>query len=339
MEPHYAIKSCPNEVIIELLARLGCGFDCASKGEILQVMKHNVRPERIIYANPVKQNDYITFAGQEGVHDMTFDCEEELHKIKQHHPNANMILRIKTDDSHSVCKFSTKFGCSVKEATDLIKVAKDLEIKVVGVSFHVGSKCLDSESYVKAIKDARDVFNVGKKYGMNMYLLDIGGGFPGSEGESLVSFDRMASAIEFGIENYFKDIENLKIISEPGRYFCSKSHTLVCNVIGKKKKTVGDETKYLYYINEGVYGGFNCLVFDDAHPQIKPLHVKNNTPYKSTVFGPTCDSLDKIGTDIDLPELNVGDICYVENFGAYTKASSSHFNGFGEVIPYYYIKC
>jgi len=337
VEPFYAVKCCPNPMVLKLLDILGCGFDCASKSEIISVTDLNVAPNRIIYANPVKDPHYIKFARSQSVDLMTFDSECELYKVKLYHPYAKLIIRIKTDDSQSVLKFSTKFGCSLEEAKILIEKAKSLELDIVGVSFHVGSKCLSGDSYTKAIADAKEVFKMGQANGMNMHILDIGGGYPGHEKESKIPFEEMAKAINEAIDTYFTDVPNLRIIAEPGRFFASKSHTLVFNVIGKKKYVIDGETRFQYYMNDGVYGCFNCIMFDGAAPVIQPFHYGHNVDktYKTTMFGPTCDSVDTIIRDVDLPELCVGEWCYVENFGAYTMAAASNFNGFTPIDCFY----
>jgi len=206
-----------------------------------------------------------------------------------------------------------------------------LELNVIGVSFHVGSKCGDTLVYESAIKDARNLFDYGKKCGFKMNTLDIGGGFPGAPKESPVTIEEIAKTINENVDKYFGDIDDLKMIAEPGRYFASKSHTLVFNVIGKKKIEENNETKFLYYMNDGVYGCFNCLIFDGALPEISPFTERNEKKYKSTMFGPTCDSMDTIARNIELPELVVGEWCYVENFGAYTQAAASNFNGFQKI--------
>ncbi len=329
VEPFYAVKCCPNPMILRTLAVLGCGFDCASKAEIISVTDLNVPTSRIIYANPVKDPQYIKFARSQNVDVMTFDNEVELYKIKLYHPYAKLVLRIKTDDANSTLKFSSKFGASLADAKTFLEKAKSLELDVIGVSFHVGSRCNDAATFTSSIKDAREIFKMGEALGMKMNLLDVGGGFPGKLGESMVSFEDMAKGINEGIDTYFHDVEDLRVIAEPGRYFASKSHTLVFNVIGKRKLIEeNSEPHFQYYMNDGVYGSFNCIIFDGACPEIHPFNNKSEKKYKTTMFGPTCDSLDKMTGSAELPELGVGEWCYVMDFGAYTRASASNFNGF-----------
>lgn len=330
----YAIKCCPDEKLVELLAFLGCSFDCASKAEIEHVMSYGVDSSRIIYANPVKDPKFIQFAGQHKLR-MTFDCAEELKKVAKNYPGAELVMRIKTDDSHSVLRFSTKFGCSVSQAKEFLSLAKELGLKIVGVSFHVGSKCRNPISYDKAIEDAKKIFELGKDYGMEMTMLDIGGGFPGTFEKDYVSFEDMAVVINASVKKHFSEHKNLELIAEPGRFLAMKTHTLYFNVIGKKENVDenGDKT-FIYYMNDGVYGSFNCIIYDQQMPTVKALKPSDQT-YRSIIFGPTCDSMDRIASDAQLPELEIGDMCYVEEFGAYTKAAATCFNGF-QLVPCYY---
>lgn len=336
--PYYAVKCNPNPVMIQVLDMLGCGFDCASKNEIVQVLSYNIPADNIIYANPVKDPEYIKFALRQNVNMMTFDCESELRKIKESHPTAKLVLRIKTDDSKSIHKFSVKFGCSMNDVSSVLRTAHELELDVIGVSFHVGSKCNNPESYSDAIHNAREVFRKGERLGFNMNFLDIGGGFPGCSKDSKATFEEMAVAIKKAIEENFSDVEDLKIIAEPGRYFATKTHTLAFNVIGKKESELENGSKHMtYYMNDGIYGSFNCIKFDDADPEIIPIKERE-TKHCATMFGPTCDSIDTIFKMKEFPDLEIGEWCYVEQFGAYTASASSAFNGFNEIEVVYFIR-
>jgi diaminopimelate decarboxylase len=159
-------------------------------------------------------------------------------------------------------------------------------------------------------------------------VIDIGGGFPGVDKN--IKFEDIARRINDGVTEFFSEKTGIQFIAEPGRYFAEASHTLVLNVIGKKN-IIDEETGekiIVYYLNDGIYGSFGCIYFDHNSPVVLPFNERNNELHKSRLFGPTCDSIDLISNDIMLPELAVGEWVYVENFGAYTVASSSNFNGF-----------
>lgn len=273
--PFYAIKSNANPVIIKLLHKLGCGFDVASMKEIQTVLGCGIEPSKIVYANPCKSMKYIEFAKNAGVKLMVVDCLCEMEKIRLHYPEADILVRIKGDDSHSICKFNTKYGLDMDEIDGVFKRAVELNTRIKGVSFHIGSSCKNKNVFMDAIQKSRRVFDIGKSYGFDMNILDIGGGFLGDINSSL--FSETADVINEAITASFGgsefDQQRLQIIAEPGRYFSSASHTLVTSVIGIKSKTEPEtgETKMIYYINDGIYGVFSGAMFDYATFDIEVL--------------------------------------------------------------------
>lgn len=338
VQPYFAIKSCPDTNIIKCMGALGFGFDCASENEVLTVLSQGISPDRIIYANTIKDPVYLELAKEQGVNLMTFDNEAELYKIKKIHPKTKLIVRIKAHDSKSGNRFSTKFGCSVDEAKRFLKLAKDLDLEVVGVSFHVGGRAADAWAYEISIGEAREVFLAGQEVGMNMHLLDLGGGFPGiPERESHLPFNEIVTRINEGLDKYFKDFKDIKIIAEPGRFFATKPYCLVFNVIGKRPDPL-DSAIWEYYVNDGVFGSFNRIRVTREHLPIRALDEKDGKKTKCILFGPTCDGTDVLtqsGEYIDLPLMEIGDWLFIDNFGAYTRASASNFNGFPKPECYY----
>jgi ornithine decarboxylase len=328
VKPYYAVKCNPNPAIVRTLAGLGANFDCASKSEIQQCLGSGIAASRIIFANPCKMRPHLEYAKSIGVEMMTFDNSHELIKISQFYPTAKLVLRIITDDSNSICRFSTKFGAPLDECHKLLTLAKQLNLNVVGISFHVGSGCMSSESFVAAIRSAHGVFQEAEALGFKFSMLDLGGGWPGTYSGRL-SFADIANTIRPVIDELFP--ENIDVIAEPGRYFVAESHTLAVNVYAKRSVNGDDEDnkRFLYYVNDGVYQSFNCIFFDHYNPT--PLVFENKVDkkkYPCTIFGPTCDSLDCIGKDILLPEMEIGEWLYFQNMGAYTTAAASPFNGY-----------
>jgi diaminopimelate decarboxylase len=335
IKPYYAVKCNPNPVLLEALASLGANFDCASENEIKTIIEITNDPARIIFANPCKMSSQIRYARANDVDCMTFDCEEELYKIKLYHPYAKLILRLAVDDSKSMCKFNKKFGCKLEQVGELLTIVKTLKLDVVGFSFHVGSGCSSADNYYNALEECKKATDIASSLSINVSIIDIGGGFPGIDKN--IRFEDIAQAVNKGISDFFgKEVDNktIQFIAEPGRYFAEKSHTLVLNVIGKKTvfesklETEKSEPVIIYYLNDGIYGSFNCIYFDHSSPTILPFNERDGKLHKSRIFGPTCDSIDLISENIMLPELAIGEWVYVENFGAYTVAASSSFNGF-----------
>ena len=250
IEPHYgarptiggtleanmfsAIKCNPDPYILRLLASLGAGFDCASAGEINQVLSiGGIDPSRIIFANPCKAASFIRSAAKAGVDKMTFDNMDELYKIARVHPGAKLIIRILADDSKSICRFGIKFGAPLDAVPALLSKAKELNLDVIGVSFHVGSGCYDPSVYADAIRRARVAFDIGRDAGYDFNLLDVGGGFEDA------LFERAAAVLANAIDLHFPDRRNLRMISEPGRFYVSSAFSLAANIIARRVK-IGD---------------------------------------------------------------------------------------------------
>ncbi|KAF7972232.1 hypothetical protein HWV62_18638 [Athelia sp. TMB] len=343
IQPYYAIKCNPDPYILRLLASLGAGFDCASAGEIHQVLDiGGIDPSRIIFANPCKASSFIRSAAKAGVDKMTFDNADELHKIARMHPKAKLVVRILADDSKSICRFGIKFGAPLEIVPSLLSVAKELSLDVTGVSFHVGSGCFDPSTYTDALRRARVAFDMGRDVGYEFSLLDIGGGFEDS------NFENAAAVIRDAVDLYFPDRRNIRMISEPGRFYVSRAFRLAANIIARRAAPADappdipvneeptDKPTVMYYINDGVYGAFNCILFD--HQTVNPyvlslngsFHVSASEPVAvSSLWGPTCDSIDCIMSSVALPSaLQTGDWLGFDNMGAYTICAASQFNGF-----------
>ena len=229
-----AVKCNPDPYVIRLLAALGTGFDCASNGEISQILGvGGIDPSRIIFANPCKAISFVRNAAKMGIDMMTFDNADELYKIARAHPGAKLVIRILTDDSKSLCAFGIKFGAPLGTVPGLLAKAKELGLDVIGVSFHVGSGCYDPSVYSDAISRARSVFEMGKQVGYTFNLLDLGGGFEDA------LFEQAASVLTGAIAEHFPDRAGLKIIAEPGRFYVSKAFKLAANIIARRAPLTG----------------------------------------------------------------------------------------------------
>ncbi|KAJ7993725.1 hypothetical protein DPEC_G00257650 [Dallia pectoralis] len=359
--PFYAVKCNNSPPILKILESVGAGFDCGSQGEIEQVLSLGVTPSKIIYAHPCKQESHIKYAEAHGVQMMTFDSEEELFKISRCHESAKLVLRLAVDDSKALVKLSVKYGAKLASSRQLLQTAQNLDLEVIGVSFHVGSGCTDSNAYRQAISDARCVFNIAEELGFQMTLLDIGGGFPGKNDFKL-SFSEIAADINKSLEEFFPLACGVSVIAEPGRYYVTTAVTLVANVIAKKvileelpplsgdQLTVASRTfrtdgkiankTMMYYLNDGVYGSLGILLHDLAQSSVLPYPHRKAKPdepvYPCVIWGPTCDSVDVLVKNALLPEQQVGDWLLIDNMGAYTHCTSSAFNGFKKT-PIYYV--
>ncbi|XP_063327019.1 ornithine decarboxylase-like [Pelmatolapia mariae] len=347
VKPFYAMKCNNTTAVLKMLSALDTGFDCASKAEIELALSLGVKPDDIIYAHTTKPLSHIRYACAHRVNLMTFDNEEELLKISLVHPQAKLVIRIAVDDSKSMVRLSPKFGARLPTVRQLLDRARELNLEVVGVSFHVGSGCTRSSAFRQAIEDARRVFDVASFLGFQMRLLDIGGGFS-KIGDFQEKFEEFSEVINGSLDEFFPPVSGLEVIAEPGRYYVESAFTLAVNVIAKRvvvedraiKCTAEScpEKVMMYYINDGVYGSMSCITFDPAHSKLEPYPhraVKKNKPrYRSVIWGPTCDSIDKITESYWIPELYVGDWLLVDNMGAYTVSVTTDFNSFEKAHIY-----
>lgn len=318
------------------------------QSEIDSILALNVPPQNIIYANPCKTVSFIKHAAQVGVDLFTFDNEQELYKIASCFPKARLILRIKVDDSNSVCQFSAKFGADIDKASSLLSLAQNLNLNIVGVSFHVGSGCENAQAYKDAISNARYVFDIANGMGFKMTILDIGGGFPGTLNVPL-TFDEMVPVINQALDEHFPENQDVSIIAEPGRYYVASAFVLSTLIVSKRKMIDRDGVQsVMYYVNDGVYGSFNCTIFDhlvvEPFPFIRNDIIRLNN-YKTrqdellntTIWGPTCDSMDCIKKDFYFPEMEIGDWIVFPGMGAYTISAASTFNGFQLPVLKYFL--
>ena len=329
VQAYYAVKSNPNAEIVRSLYHLGASFDVASMPEF-EVVVDNIKDlpakerqdfiwDKIIYANPIKAIETLEALDCYKIL-LTFDNIEEVKKIKKHAPHSGLVLRIQVPNTGSVVELSSKFGCPTGEAVKLMLAAKDLGLTVEGISFHVGSQCTNFENYVQALHLAAAIFNEAKSRGLELKVLDIGGGFPAHYDNQVKPLRDLARKINSEIDRLFpKEIE---IIAEPGRFISATCATLISKVIGKADRN----GKRLYYINDGIYHTYSGVLCDHIPYKVKAF--KKGPTQIASVFGPTCDALDTISLANELPNLNIGDFVYTEHIGAYSWASSTNFNGF-----------
>ncbi|KAG1711859.1 hypothetical protein DVH05_009101 [Phytophthora capsici] len=339
--PFYTVKCHPDTRVLSLLAKLGAGVDCASQSEVALSLNHGVPPERIIFANTMKQRSHLRFAREQNVPLMVFDSSDELVKIKHEFPEAKLVLRLQVDDSKARHQFGPKFGVPMVDVPALLETAKRLDLNVVGVCFHVGVGVLEASAFVDAIIRAKQAFTMGFDAGYKFTLLNLGGGFAGDH-LGPVKFEDAAQAINTVLDELFPLNSGVSIISEPGRYFVSACATLSVNVIGRKVdpelterarssgETSPELPRYMYILNDGRHGSFStphlCVVSNPV--VLKAVDTDETKPVPCSLWGPTMDGKDAITRDTSLPILQVGDWITFPRMGAYSFATGSTFNGF-----------
>ena len=331
VQAYYAVKANPDPVIVKTLFEAGASFDVSSIAEF-NIAFDNIKDlseqeqqqwiwDNIIYANPIKAEETLRELDKYQPL-MTFDNREEVFKIRDHAPNARVVLRLRVSNAGAMVELSSKFGASHDEALELIFEAVNAGLTVAGLSFHVGSQTTNFENYMQAINMAALIFQEVKERGYDkMDLLDIGGGFPAPYDESVKPFSELAKRINTELDRLIPD--DIKIIAEPGRFMVATTATAVSKIIGKAVR----HGKLCYYIDDGVYHTFSGVIFD--HCQYHFDAFKEGPTQICTVFGPTCDGLDVISMTEELPEdLQRGDLLSSKNIGAYSGATSTYFNGF-----------
>ena len=320
VEPFYAVKANPNPEILKVLAGAGLGFDVASAAEIEWVLAAGATPDRLVYANTMKRNESIEFACKQKVNLMTFDSEYELLKIAEHAPGTRVMVRVKVPNVGSVVELSLKFGADPSDAVPLLLKAQRLGLRPVGVCFHVGSQCTHGSNYLEAFELMKIIVNDALLKKLPLDIIDIGGGYPIRHFDTDEDwFSSMAPAMNLELNRLFDS--NLRIIAEPGRAMVGPSSLLLLSVVGKSIRN----NKHWYFLDDGVYGALSGTIFDHCRYQFSAL--RKGTTQLSTLAGPTCDSLDIISSDEELPELDFGDLLYAQNIGAYSLASATTFNG------------
>src|SRR5512146_203754 len=329
VQPYYAVKANPAPEIVRTLYRAGASVDVASLPEFMLVydnIKHLPPKEqqdfiwdKIIYANPTKPKETLEALDQYKPL-VTYDNAGELKQIRQYAPHAGVVLRLRVPNTGSMVELSSKFGCDPGQAVDLILAAFDLGLVVEGISFHVGSQCTNFQNFVQALEVAWAVMREAKSRGHEIKILDIGGGFPAPYNKHVKPFSALARKINAEIDRLFpKDIQ---ILAEPGRFLVATAATSVARIIGKAVR----DGKRCYYIDDSVYHTFSGIIFDHCQYHLKPF--KKGKAGICAVFGQTCDALDTISLSEELPSLEVEDLLYSENIGAYSNASATWFNGF-----------
>ena len=329
VQVYYAVKANSAPEIVRTFYEAGASFDVASVAEFLTV-HDNVKdlPEeqrqafiwdKIIYANPIKANETLEQLDQYKPL-VTYDNHEEVIKIAKHAPHAGLVLRLRVANTGSMVELSSKFGAPPNEAVDLMLFARNNKLEVEGLSFHVGSQCTNVQNYVQALQTAADIFAEAKTQGIDLKLLDIGGGFPAHYDTTVPAFRNVAKAINSELDRLFPP--PIEILAEPGRFLVASAATAVAKIIGKAVR----EGKLCYYINDGVYQTYSGIIFDHCQYPLKAF--KNGPAHLCSVFGPTCDALDTISLAEQLPDMELGDFVYAPNIGAYSAASSTFFNGF-----------
>ena len=330
---HYALKCNPSVELVHQIARLGGSFEVASCGELEELEACGIDPADVLYSNTVKPSSHIAAAYDRGLWRFAFDSEGELTKLAEHAPGSAVYVRLRVDDSTSTFPLSRKFGAEAHEARALLLLAKKLGLRPYGVTFHVGSQSSSTAAWRQAIAAVGRLLGRLADDGIELDMLDLGGGFPARYTEPVPSIDQIGSTIRAAMAELLP-YEPPTLVVEPGRFLVAESAVLVAGVLGREVRAGED----WLYLDVGAYNGLmetQQTVNQWRYPlwTSRPEHgTVPHQPY--TVAGPSCDSADTVFYGAPLPvTLDEGDRVYIGSAGAYTLSYASRFNGFPPPTP------
>jgi ornithine decarboxylase len=325
---HYAVKANPQREIVERLVDLGSGFDAASRAEIELCLSLGARPENISFGNTVKKVRDIEFAWHAGVTLFAADAEEELEKIAEYAPGAEVYIRLIVDASEADWPLSRKFGCARDKAIALLDMAVELGLKPVGFSFHVGSQTKRAEMWTATLDQVAAMWDAAKEAGHELTLLNIGGGFPAYYGEEIQRPTAYAARVMELVTERFGEVEH--VMAEPGRGLVAEAGAIAAEVLLVSKKSENDLHRWVY-LDIGKFSGLAETMDEAIRYQF--LTDRDHEAFGPCILaGPSCDSADVLYEQrpVELPVgLRSGDRFIIRNCGAYTSTYASvGFNGF-----------
>ena len=322
---HFALKPMPHEEIVKAVRDMDGYFDLATNGEVDLVQKLGIDPKRTIHTHPIKRPSDIEHALEFGTNTFVFDNEYEFEKHVQFKDRIQVLIRLSFPNKEAQCDLSAKFGVLPDKSLAMLRKAKEMGYNILGLSFHVGSQMGTPAKHIEAITFASELLMKSREEGINLKVIDMGGGFPVTYTTPTMPFEDFVNPIAEAIDDLIP--ADVEVYSEPGRFITGPSMTLFSTVMGKANRN----NQEYYYLDEGLYGGYSGKLFDHGDYLIfslKELENPNIEKVKSTLAGPTCDSIDVAYTDILMPKMELGDILVSPVMGAYSAAHATTFNFF-----------
>jgi ornithine decarboxylase len=333
---YYAVKANPARPVLERLARLGSSFDAASYEEVADCLDAGARPEAISYGNTIKKAGAIRAAFERGVSLFAFDSAEELEKLAVNAPGSRVYCRILVENAGADWPLSRKFGTTVESARALMLRAGDLGLDPFGLSFHVGSQQTSTRAYEMAIAKVAMLFTDLTEAGVNLRMMNLGGGFPTRYRDPVPEIDQFGDAIMGAMIAHFGNALPEMVI-EPGRFVVGDAGLVSAEVVLVSRRDRDDPVRWVY-LDIGRFGGL-------AETEGEAIKYQITTPYDGTamgpvaIAGPTCDGADILyeKANYRLPlALRCGDRVELVAAGAYvTTYASQRFNGFAPLAEHY----
>ena len=333
---YYAVKANPAPQVLERLVALGSRFDAASAEEVEVCLAVGARPEAISFGNTIKKATAIARAHRAGVRLFAFDSIEELEKLARHAPGSRVYCRIMVENAGADWPLSRKFGTDVATARELMLRAGELGLDPYGLSFHVGSQQTETASYELAIAKVAMLFTDLRVSGVNLRMVNLGGGFPVRYRDEVPCIDAFADAIMGAMTRAFgNDLPEMLI--EPGRFIVGDAGVVSAEVVLVSRRAKDDPVRWVY-LDIGRFGGL-------AETEGEAIKYRIATPHDGgptgpvAVAGPTCDGADVLyqHSNYRLPAALIsGDRVELLATGAYvTTYASQRFNGFAPLAEHY----
>lgn len=324
----YAVKANANPDVIQYVVNHGGGLEIASLAELDLSLRAGARGDRIICSNPIKNPLFLQRMADAGVYAVVVDSTYEVEKVARHAPGMRIYVRLSVDNTGSVLPLAGKFGVDGETALDLFEMARDLGLTPIGLSFHVGSQCLNPNNWMNAIAACGDVWREAEARGFDMHFLDLGGGFPAGNYHTgdIPTIESIGEVVMPAIRAHIPaDLDQLMLVLEPGRGLVGESGLLYTSVVGKAMRG----TQEWVYLDAGVFNGL-METYEGFPPVVRLLaDDADQRPLRTvTLAGPTCDSCDVVAREIELPELHIDDVLLFLDAGAYVTEYGVAFNGF-----------
>jgi ornithine decarboxylase len=333
---YYAMKATPMRDVLVRLAKLGSHFDTASLGEIEACLALGIDPERISFGNTIKKERDIAAAYAQGVRLFAFDSKGELEKLARAAPGARVFCRVLVECSGAEWPLSRKFGCSPEMAMDLMAQAGELGLEAYGLSFHVGSQQTHGKQWRKAIARMAKIFAALRERGVELKMLNLGGGFPIRYRDPVAPVEKYTRIVMDAVRAYFGN-RLPELILEPGRSLTGDAGIIQSEVVLISEKCYGGDPQRWVYLDIGKFSGLAETMDENIKYAIRTPR-DGGAVGPAVLAGPTCDSADILyeKTDYRLPlALSVGDKVEILATGAYTASYSSvGFNGFPPLATY-----
>jgi ornithine decarboxylase len=332
---YYAVKANPAPQVLGRLAQLGSSFDAAGAEEIDACLAAGARPESISFGNTIKKVSAIRRAFAAGVRMFAFDSAEELDKLARHAPGSRVYCRIMVENEGADWPLSRKFGTTLDSARELMLRAGDVGLDPYGLSFHVGSQQTDTASYEAAIGRVGMLFTDLRDAGVNLRMVNLGGGFPVRYRDEVPGIEAFGHAIMGAMTKHFGNALP-EMIVEPGRFIVGDAGVVSAEVVLVSRR--GADPVRWVYLDIGRFGGLAETEGEAIKYRIETSH--DGTPTGPVaIAGPTCDGADILyeRSNYRLPlALASGDRVELLSTGAYvTTYASQRFNGFAPLAEHY----